>query len=313
VSTRRARVALCGEKRIAENCLEFLHAREDTELCAIVTEEGDWDADLIQWGARHQRPVFVGNINHFSDALAALDLDYLLSVQYRKLVRMPVLALAKKGALNLHFGLLPRYGGCYPLAWALLNGEAEAGATLHFMSEHFDEGDIVEQVSVPVTPRTTARELYDAVSAAALQMFVATYPKLLDGNASRRPQDLTKRLYYPRASLDFAKDSVIAWHAPAQQVQRQICAFTFEPFQLPRTRLRDGDGAGREVTATDTTPWAEPAGRAEAPGTLLEIRGDGSVLIATEGGALQVAKLDKRPAAAYCEEWALKPHATRFE
>jgi len=45
--------------------------------------------------------------------------------------------------INLHFGLLPRYGGCYPITWSVLNGEKQAGSTLHYMEENFDEGDIL--------------------------------------------------------------------------------------------------------------------------------------------------------------------------
>ena len=68
----------------------------------------------------------------------------------------------------LHFGLLPRYGGCYPVAWSILNGEAEAGVTMHVMVEAFDQGDILAQQSVPIHSSMTARDLFDALSASLL-------------------------------------------------------------------------------------------------------------------------------------------------
>ena len=124
--------------------------------------------------------------------LAALKPDFLFSIQYRPLVKAQILGMPTRGCFNLHFGLLPRYGGCYPVAWAILNGEQQAGVTFHHMAERFDEGDVVAQRSVPVTENTTARELFDSLSDTAAQLFVSIYPDLVSGNAPRIAQDLTQ-------------------------------------------------------------------------------------------------------------------------
>jgi len=176
---KKKRVVVCGEKWVAEECIEFLYNREDTEVCAIVTAPKDWQADLISFGAKRRLKVFVGNINDYFDELACLQPDFIFSIQYRPLLKSAILNLPTSGCINLHFGLLPRYGGCYPIAWAILNGEKQAGSTLHYMVEKFDEGDIIAQTSVPIKEETTARELFDSMSKAAAKLFIDSYPSLL--------------------------------------------------------------------------------------------------------------------------------------
>lgn len=244
----RTRVALCGEKKAAEDCLEFLDMHDDTELCAIIAAPKDWQANLIAWGAQRRIKTYVGNINDYVDELAALELDFLFSVQYRSRLGAPVLNVSKHGCVNLHFGMLPRYGGCYPVAWAILNGESEAGITLHQMTEAFDEGNILAQTSVPIEANTTARTLFDCMSARAALFFAETYPALREGSLEPKPQDLTKKLYYDKDSIDFDKDRRINWADSAEKIQRQIAAFTFPPFQLPTTRI--GFPGGRSIEAT---------------------------------------------------------------
>lgn len=242
----KTRVIVCGEKWLAEQCLEFLLSRTDTELCAIVAAPKDWQSDLIAWGARRRIKVFVGNINDYERELALAKPDFIFSFQYRPLLRRRILGLPARGCVNLHFGLLPRYGGCYPVAWAILNGEKEAGATLHYMAEKFDEGDIIAQTKVSIQAETTARELFDSLGEAALGLFVRTYPELLRGAIKATPQDLSCKLYYAKDSIQFQRDRVLDWRRPGVEILRRICAFTFEPFQLPLTFLELPNGRRQE-------------------------------------------------------------------
>ena len=111
------KVAVCGEKRVCEACLDFLYERNDVELCAVAVSESDWQADLRTWAAAHGIPVLQGNINGHLSELEGMALDFIFSIQSRHLLRPPILALPRRDCINLHFSLLPRYGGCSPVAW----------------------------------------------------------------------------------------------------------------------------------------------------------------------------------------------------
>ena len=69
------------------------------------------------------------------DRIEALAPDFLFSFYYREMLAAPLLATARRGALNMHGSLLPRYRGRAPVNWAILHGERETGATLHYMTE----------------------------------------------------------------------------------------------------------------------------------------------------------------------------------
>src|SRR5258708_13648318 len=60
------------------------------------------------------------------------------------------LALPRRGALNMHGSLLPKYRGRAPVHWAILNGESATGASLHYMVEKPDAGAVGGQQSVPI-------------------------------------------------------------------------------------------------------------------------------------------------------------------
>uniref|UniRef100_A0A1B0C1R6 Formyl transferase N-terminal domain-containing protein n=1 Tax=Glossina palpalis gambiensis TaxID=67801 RepID=A0A1B0C1R6_9MUSC len=59
-----------------------------------------------------------------------------------------ILSIPKFGAFNLHGSLLPKYRGCCPLNWSIINGEDQTGVTLHRMTEKIDHGPIIAQVSM---------------------------------------------------------------------------------------------------------------------------------------------------------------------
>ncbi len=108
------------------------------------------------------------------------------------MLKAPLLAAARRGALNMHGSLLPQYRGRAPVNWAVLHGERETGATLHYMTEKPDDGDIVAQTAVPILPDDTAREVFDKVTVAAEITLDGVLPALVAGTAPRMPQDLAR-------------------------------------------------------------------------------------------------------------------------
>jgi len=153
--------------------------------------------------------------------IAALAPDFLFSFYYRRMLGLAVLALPRSGALNLHGSLLPRYRGRAPVNWAILYGERQTGATLHYMVEKPDAGDIVAQQAVPILPDDTAREVFDKVTVAAEIALDAVLPALAAGTAPRRPQNLAEGSYFGGRS---AKDGRIDWRRNARQIHDLVRA-----------------------------------------------------------------------------------------
>lgn len=75
--------------------------------------------------------------------------DFLISY-FNQLLKKEILALPRRGSLNVHPGYLPLYRGVASSFWAMLNNGDFGGSTVHFMIEKLDCGDIIEQGKVPV-------------------------------------------------------------------------------------------------------------------------------------------------------------------
>ena len=103
--------------------------------------------------------------------------DFLFSFYYRRMLPPALLALARRGAYNMHGSLLPKYRGRVPVNWAILLGETETGATLHEMVEKPDAGRIVDQKAVPIGPDDQALEVFRKVTGAAEAVLRRSLPR----------------------------------------------------------------------------------------------------------------------------------------
>ena len=121
-------------------------------------------------------------------ALRDAQLDYLLSVHFPHLIPKEVLAVAKEGALNLHPAYLPYNRGWHTPSWAILDG-TPYGATLHWMTEVVDAGDIAIRRRLVVSPGDTAHGLYQRVLALELEVLEAAVPLLKQRALGREAQE----------------------------------------------------------------------------------------------------------------------------
>jgi phosphoribosylglycinamide formyltransferase-1 len=107
--------------------------------------------------------------------LEAAGTDVIALAGYMRLLT-PFLVGAWEGRmLNIHPSLLPKYPGLDTHARALAAGDAEAGCTVHLVTEGLDEGPIIDQQAVPIVADDTPRTLAQRV----LQAEHALYPRAL--------------------------------------------------------------------------------------------------------------------------------------
>lgn len=149
----------------------------------------------------------------------ALAPDFLFSFYHRHMLDARLLAAPRRGALNMHGSLLPKYRGRVPVNWAVIRGETETGATLHYMVEKPDAGDVVDQQAVPILPDDTAVEVFGKVTVAAEMVLHRSLPALIAGNAPRRPQDLSKGSYFGGRKPE---DGRIDWNDTAESVHNLV-------------------------------------------------------------------------------------------
>jgi UDP-4-amino-4-deoxy-L-arabinose formyltransferase/UDP-glucuronic acid dehydrogenase (UDP-4-keto-hexauronic acid decarboxylating) len=149
--------------------------------------------------------------------------DFIFSFYYRNMLGKELLAIPKKGAINLHGSLLPKYRGRCPINWAVLNGEKEAGVTLHYMTEKPDAGDILAQEKFPIGPDDTALDVHQKAAKAAAVLLKKALPKLKKGTLKGIPQDNEKSTYYGGRK---PADGVIDFNKSAAEIRNLVRAVT---------------------------------------------------------------------------------------
>ena len=185
------------------------------------------------------------NTPQLEHRLAQLKPDFLFSFYYRSMLKAPLLASARRGALNMHGSLLPKFRGRAPVNWAILKGERETGATLHYMVERADAGDIVDQLAVPILEDDDARAVFAKVTVAAETILARSLPGLIAGSAPRRPQPIEPGQYFGRRTPE---DGRIDWQWPARRIHDLVRAVAppfpsafatvgKERWEIHRTRL----------------------------------------------------------------------------
>jgi len=291
------RAVVFGYHNIGVRCLKTLLAH-GVDVPLVVTHvdsptETIWFDSVAACAADHGIATITPddpNAMECVNEVAALAPDFLFSFYYRRMLKAPLLTLPARGALNLHGSLLPRYRGRAPVNWAIVAGERETGATLHYMTGKPDAGDIVAQIAVPILPDDTAREVFDKVSVAAEIALDGVLPALLQGIAPRRPQDATRATYYGGRRPE---DGIIDWGSNAPAIHNLVRAvappypgaFTKingVPARVLRTRVLDRDG-GRGSEATLTVAGGQMVAQCRGGGRLeiMRVELDGKVCDAT--------------------------------
>ena len=207
--------------------------------------------------------------------------DFLFSFYYRKVLGTPLLAVPRRGALNMHGSLLPKYRGRAPVNWAIIHGETETGATLHYMTEKPDNGDIVGQTAVPILRDDTAEDVFHKVVVAAESTLYAALPALVAGNAPRRPQDLSRGAYF---SGRRPEDGVIDWSKSASEIHDLVRAVA-PPFPGARTTI-----SGRPARVLRTRVLNAAA--APLGGPRVSVQGGRAVVGCGGGGTLALLALE---------------------
>jgi len=264
-------------------CMEAL-LKMGAPVAALFTHRDDsheeiWWRSCAELAARHGIPVHIDeSVEALGAKIGALKPAVIYSFSYRHLIPASVFEPAPLGAFNLHPSLLPAYRGRAPVNWMLVNGEREAGVTLHHMVVRADAGDIVGQRAVAIDDSDNALTLYRKLVPLGVELIEELHPKIVAGIAPRRKMDISKGSYFGRRKPE---DGRIVWQWPARRI-----------FNLVRAVTHPYPGAfcfvgGRKLLVWEATIGAEN-GTLAAPGRVVRETADGAIEIAAGEGSVIV-------------------------
>jgi methionyl-tRNA formyltransferase len=234
------RAIVFAYSEVGVRCLRELLA-QDIDVQLVFTHADDpreerWFGSVEELALGHHLHVEKPddpNTVEWLEAGRALRPDFVFSFYYRHMLNADWLRVPSRGALNMHGSLLPKYRGRAPVHWAILNGETETGASLHYMLEKPDAGALVDQEAVPIAENDTALAVSLKVAGAAEQVLRRILPQLIAGTAPAQGLDLAAGSYFGRRRPE---DGRIDWRKGARAIHDLVRAVA-PPFPGAFTEL----------------------------------------------------------------------------
>lgn len=180
-------VAVSGGGRSLKNLLER-QAHAPWQVAYVISSSPDCGA--VQIANEHKIPLFVGDFSKsersktsaaLASALSEHKISWIVLAGFLKL--FPTLATWQNRVINIHPALLPKFGGKgmhgHHVHKAVLEAkDSISGATVHFVTEHYDEGAAISQIEVPVMQGDTPDDLAARIFAAECQLLPWTITEL---------------------------------------------------------------------------------------------------------------------------------------
>ena len=213
---------------------------------------------------------------------AALDLDAAVVAAYGLILPQAMLDAPRRGCLNIHASLLPRWRGAGPIQAAVLAGDRETGITVMQMDAGLDTGAMLLRQAVPIGADTTAADLHDTLATLGADLIL----RALQEAPPPVPQPEDGATYAPKLTRE---DGRLDWALPAAVLDRRVRGLV--PWPGSWTML------GGEVLKVMR---AAPTAGSGPPGTVL----DDALLVACGAGALRLLRV-QRPGRAPMEADAL--------
>ena len=144
--------------------------------------------------------------------LKALNPDIMVTCAYGQILSREILDIAKRGIINIHASLLPKYRGAAPIQWSIMNGDEVTGVTIMQTEEGVDTGDIIYAKELKINKTETAGELFDRLSLLGAEMIVKVLDDIEEGKVTFIKQDESKAtkvamIKKEDGKIDFSKSS----------------------------------------------------------------------------------------------------------
>ncbi|CCQ73082.1 methionyl-tRNA formyltransferase [Magnetospira sp. QH-2] len=219
----------------------------------------------------------------FIEQAASWQADLFLIAGFPTIFKPPLIGIPRIGILNLHGGRVPEYRGGSPLNWQMINGEPSVGLSVLVLAEGIDDGALVAERSIPLTPSMTIADLHHRANPLFGDMAVEALQGMMDGSLIPKPQDDARAAYWHQRNDEDGR--ITPRTMTADQADRMIRALT-RPYPGAFCLRR-----GRKVRLFAARP-ADFVLRG-VPGRLCQIQGQGPFLICADRALLILDYLDE--------------------
>jgi methionyl-tRNA formyltransferase len=204
--------------------------------------------------------------------------DFALVLAYGRILPAPVLAAPRRGCLNLHASLLPRYRGAAPIQWAIIRGESETGVSLMQMDEGLDTGPVYKERRVPILSEDDTETLSQKLAELAAVVVREDVPAAVRGDLVAKPQDSSLMTLAPPLTREHG---VVDWLRSPTEIVNLVRGLAPRPGAQTRVR-----GHTLKILSAKVGPKSTDGG---APGRI--VRADkGGVFVTAGDGIVELLR-----------------------
>jgi methionyl-tRNA formyltransferase len=219
------------------------------------------------------------------------EFDVAVVVAYGRILPPSFLRAPRRGCVNVHFSLLPKYRGAAPVNWAIARGERVTGVTTMLIDEGLDTGPILLQRTTPVGDDETAPQLLERLSHDGAELLSETLARL--DEIEPRPQRDGDATLAPMLRRE---DGLVDWSLAAADIERRVRGF--QPWPNAHTLYNGRRLVIWRATTAELGPDVKekPVSDGEdfslkQPGEVVEARGDSLAVACGDRTALRIQEL----------------------
>ncbi|MEX0621405.1 MAG: methionyl-tRNA formyltransferase [Candidatus Woykebacteria bacterium] len=167
-------------------------------------------------------PASLKGNKKFVSKLKSLNPDFIVLASYGKIIPKEILEVPKKGSINVHPSILPKYRGPSPIGSAILAGDKSTGVTIIKMNEKMDEGDILGTARIRISTKDTAQSLSKKLADLSSKFILHILHLAHLEKIKAKPQNHKLATY---TKIIRKEDGLINWKKPPQNLELIIRAY----------------------------------------------------------------------------------------
>ena len=213
----------------------------------------------IQSAAEHLKleirtPKSLKNNNEEFEYFKNINADLALVVAYGQIIPKEFLSLTKKGFINVHASLLPKWRGAAPIQRSIMNLDKEVGISIMKIAEQLDTGPVCNSYKIDLEDNLNASQVAEKLSSIAAEKISSNIDDILEDKVKFIEQDHSKATY---ASKIQKAEGEINWHESADKINGKINGlypmpgaffiFKEERYKILKAEIGNGIGQAGEV------------------------------------------------------------------
>ena len=202
----------------------------------------------------YRTPKTLKNNDEEYKFLKKLDADLAIVCAYGQIIPKNFLNLTKKGFINIHASILPKWRGAAPIQRSIMNLDPETGISIMKLNEELDSGPVSNIYKIKISQNQNAEEISEILSALAVEKILDNVNEILADKANFIEQDHSQATY---AKKIHKEESQIDWNDNASKIIGKInglspspgvfFSFNGERYKILRAAISNGVGQAGEV------------------------------------------------------------------